>query len=109
MYQLIKSFSENSSDHGLLLIDMPTGSGKTYQASKYIYDACMKPENKDRKFIYVTTQKKNLPDKELQKLFEQSGHAQLFHDKVLFLDSNMDCVLDHLTPEVERMIPSEIW
>ncbi len=63
MYQLIKGFAENSSDHGLLLIDIPTGSGMTYQASKYIYDACMKPENKDRKFIYVTTLKKNLPMK----------------------------------------------
>ncbi len=108
MYQLIKSFAENSSDHGLLLIDMPTGSGKTYQASKYIYDACMKPENKDRKFIYVTTLKKNLPDKTLKELFDQSGHTQLFHDKVLFLDSNLECAIKGWSPDMEYQIPNEI-
>lgn len=31
MYNVIKRFVENESNNGLILIDMPTGSGKTFQ------------------------------------------------------------------------------
>ena len=53
MYDIIKRYVDNENKNGLMLIDMPTGSGKTYSAIKYIFDACMDPQNKDRKYIMV--------------------------------------------------------
>ena len=60
MYNIIKRYVENENQNGLLLIDMPTGSGKTYSAVEFIYDSCMSPDNKDRKYIFVTTLRINL-------------------------------------------------
>ena len=40
MYNVINRFAISKEvNHGLMLIDMPTGSGKTYNAVKYIFDA----------------------------------------------------------------------
>lgn len=87
---------------------MPTGSGKTYSAIEYIYNSCMNPANKNRRYIFVTTLKKNLPVEDLKKRFIDSGNANLFQEKVLMIDSNMDSVVDGWSPEVERAIPAEI-
>ncbi len=40
MESVIKRFVENEEHNGLMLIDMPTGSGKTYTAVKYIFESC---------------------------------------------------------------------
>lgn len=108
MYDIIKRYVDNENKNGLMLIDMPTGSGKTYSAIKYIFDACMDPQNKDRKYIFVTTLKKNLPYDDLQKWFNSIGKSELYQEKVLVIDSNMDSVVDGWSPEVESAIPDEI-
>ena len=108
MYDIIKRYVDNENKNGLMLIDMPTGSGKTYSAIKYIFDACMDPQNKDRKYIFVTTLKKNLPYDDLQKWFNSIGKSELYQEKVLVIDSNMDSVVDGWSPEVESAIPAEI-
>ena len=54
MNSLIKKFDESKLKNGLMLIDMPTGSGKTYTAIKYIYEACMNEKNKDRKYMSLS-------------------------------------------------------
>lgn len=36
MYDIIKRYVENENENGLLLVDMPTGSGKTYSAISLI-------------------------------------------------------------------------
>lgn len=108
MYNIIKRYVENENQNGLLLIDMPTGSGKTYSAVEFIYDSCMSPDNKDRKYIFVTTLKKNLPYEDFRKRFVESGHEELFQEKILLIDSNMDSVVDGWCQEVERAIPAEI-
>ena len=66
MYDVIKKYAENGNSNGLMLIDMPTGSGKTYSAVKYIFDACQDEQNAERKYIFVTTLKKNLPNDDLK-------------------------------------------
>lgn len=108
MYDIIKRYVDNENKNGLMLIDMPTGSGKTYSAIKYIFDACMDPQNKDRKYIFVTTLKKNLPYDDLQKWFNSIGKSELYQEKVLVIDSNMDSVVDGWSLEVESAIPAEI-
>ena len=55
MYNVIKRFAESEASNGLMLIDMPTGSGKTYSAIEYIFEACRKDENEKRKYIFITT------------------------------------------------------
>ena len=107
MYDVIKRFAESEATNGLMLIDMPTGSGKTYSAIKYIFDACLQEENEKRKYIFVTTLKKNLPVDDLRQRFEEAGKADLFSEKVLFIDSNMDSVIDGWTDDVRRNIPYE--
>ena len=105
MYDVIKRFAESEATNGLMLIDMPTGSGKTYSAIKYIFDSCLQAENEKRKYIFVTTLKKNLPVDDLRQRFEEAGKTDLFSEKVLFIDSNMDSVIDGWTDDVRRNIP----
>ena len=69
MYNVIKNYCESETKNGLFLIDMPTGYGKTYQVIKFIYEASLKPENKNRHFIFVTTLRKNLPEDDLKQWF----------------------------------------
>ena len=108
MYDIIKRYVENENENGLLLVDMPTGSGKTYSAIEFIYNSCMNPDNSERKYIFVTTLKKNLPFEDLEKRFIEAGQRELYKEKVLFIDSNIDSVIDGWSAEVARLIPSEI-
>ena len=108
MYTAIKDYCSNGIENGLLLLDMPTGFGKTYNVLKYIYDASMEEANAKRKFFFVTTLKKNLPKEDLEKHFRDGGHLAEFKEKFLFIDSNADCVIQYLTEELEKRIPIEI-
>ena len=53
MYTAIKDYCSNGIENGLLLLDMPTGFGKTYNVLKYIYEASMEEANAERKFLQV--------------------------------------------------------
>lgn len=108
MYSAIKKYCENERNNGLYLLDMPTGFGKTYNVIKYIFDASSDESNKDRKYYFITTLKKNLPTADLKKRFEDAGRPDLFKEKFLFIDSNVDCVVEHLTESVKSSIPPEI-
>ena len=63
MKQAIVNFCK-STDTGLFLLDMPTGFGKTYSVLDFMVDYYDSPEFKDKKIFFVTTLKKNLPDRE---------------------------------------------
>lgn len=108
MYDIIKNYVENSNSNGLILIDMPTGSGKTYSALQFIYRSCMEEANAKKKYIFVTTLKKNLQSKDLRKMFLADGISEVFEEKVLFIDSNMECVINGFNDEIEQKIPDEI-
>lgn len=108
MYTAIKTFCENGKTNGLFLMDMPTGFGKTYSVIKYIYDASMDEVNKDKKFFFVTTLKKNLPEKELKDWFEKAGQLDKFNEKYLFIDSNSDCIVEKFCEEIRKSIPQDI-
>ena len=108
MYDIIKKYVENENSTGLMLVDMPTGSGKTYSSIQFIYNSCMNEDNAKRKYIFVTTLKKNLPTDDLKAWFEKDGKIEQYNEKVLVLDSNMDGVIDGWTNDVESSIPIEI-
>ena len=96
-----------SKENGLCLIDMPTGTGKTYQTrcliKKYI-------EGKELTniplIIYLTPLKKNVDEiyNELRNDFE---NKELFDNNVLRLRSYSDCVLDKFL-DVRNQIPQSL-
>lgn len=80
MFNTIHNYCYNGQNNGLLLLDMPTGSGKTYNVLNYIFEESIKEENKSKKFFFITTLKKNLPIKELEERFKNAGLATYFKD-----------------------------
>ena len=108
MYKSIKTFCEIGKQNGLFLMDMPTGFGKTYSVIKYIYDASMDEANKDKKFFFVTTLKKNLPENDLKNWFIKAGQIDKFNEKYLFIDSNSDCIVENFCEDIVKSIPQDI-
>lgn len=95
----------NPEKTGLLLLDLPTGFGKTYEILKFIYDNYQKL---DKKIVFLTELKKNLPhDTTLKKFFENDNRLSDFEKDVVFINSNSDCVLENLIPN-EKEIPEFI-
>lgn len=95
----------NPEKTGLLLLDLPTGFGKTYETLKFIYDNYQKS---DKKIVFLTELKKNLPhDTTLKKFFEKDNRLAVFEQDVVFINSNVDCVLGNLIPN-ENEIPDFI-
>lgn len=94
--------------NGLLLLDLPTGFGKTYQTLRFIYDNYQLNPNK--KVIFLTNLKKNLPhDTTLKNFFEGDNKLSDYERDVVFIDSNVDCVLKHLVPlEENNEIPYDV-
>lgn len=94
--------NDEQNNSGLLLIDMPTGFGKTYLASESMYHYAL--DNKDKKIFYITTLIKNLPCQELQNVYKKHGHESQYEKDVLVIKSNYDYICDSIM-EVE--IPEE--
>lgn len=108
MLNAIREFCDDQSfDNGLLLIDMPTGFGKTYNVIEYI---CEKMKSDPtQKIFFVTSLKKNLPinDNNWVDMLKKKLTPAVYNDKVLFIDSNLDPIIDNLL-NIENGIPSEI-
>ncbi|MFA6824209.1 MAG: hypothetical protein WCR38_01230 [Bacteroidales bacterium] len=94
-----------SKENGLCLIDMPTGTGKTYQTRELIKKIIKGEQLNDVELvIYLTPLRKNIDDiyNELRKDFEND--LELFDNSVLRIYSNYECVLDNLL-NLENQIP----
>ena len=116
MYEIIKKFCENEKANGLFLMDLPTGFGKTHNVIQYIFDAVCDEKNKEKKFFFITNLKKNLPEKQLRKLFEKSGRKKEFEQKFLYLNSNAELAIegykknldDKDKPPIKSRVPKDI-
>ncbi len=101
---------EKEYGHGLTLIDMPTGSGKTYNAisllKEYIEGECLQ---EIERVFYLTPLNKNVKDayEDLRKLFSKEGKESLFEENCLWIQSNSQCVIERLK-EVTGEIPDVI-
>ena len=85
----------NAKENGLCLIDMPTGTGKTYLTCKILGGFIRGEILQDVKtIIYLTPQKKNIDDifNDLRKDF--SGNLPFFDANVLRIYANYESVLE---------------
>ncbi|MDZ8090785.1 MAG: hypothetical protein RMZ42_02415 [Nostoc sp. DedQUE05] len=89
---------------GLLLLSMATGSGKTYIVLKFIHSNYKEFAKQKRKILFITNLKKNLPIDELKKHFIADGNEEDFEKYVLFIDSNVDPVINNLL-KLDQEIP----
>lgn len=91
--------------NGLLLINSPTGFGKTFLATKNIYKY-INEIGDDKKIIFVTTLLKNLPVADLEALYTKNKQKKKFLRDAIVLKSNYDYVMDNLTEELANEIPA---
>lgn len=93
MQQAIINFV-NEKDNGLCLIDMPTGSGKTYKTRKIIGDYIKGEILKDiPMIIYLTPLRKNIDDIYNELRLDFKNEIDLFDKNVLRIHANYECVL----------------
>lgn len=109
MKYAVRSFVESRKNrNGLFLVDMPTGSGKTYGTinilEDYIRGKCF---NDVPKMFYITPLIKNIDEvlEDLKKRF--IDNYELFDSNVLKLPANYECVVEHLEA-VEKEIPQSL-
>ena len=89
MEELIRHFREER-ESGLLLIDYPTGVGKTYNAIRYI------AEHRDDEIIFfITPLKKNLFDA-YEKLKKRINDNEWINKNVILLKSNFDSLCENI-------------
>ena len=105
----VKRFAE-SKENGLCLIDMPTGTGKTFLTAQLIQQFIKKEafQNFDC-VIYLTPLKKNVNDlyKEVKDGFEDN--LELFDNSVLILLPNYERVIEKLSDnDFVRSIPDSV-
>ena len=108
MYSCIKSFMDNDKENGLLLLDMPTGFGKTYSVIKYIAEFIKENSDTGKKIFFITTLKKNLPVEELKRRLDEMELLHLFEERVIELKSNVDTVVANYNSSMYNDIPLEI-
>lgn len=88
MRKILEDFCNNTDrSKGLLLIDMPTGTGKTYSVAEYIANNYEKIEGK---IFFVTQLKKNLPEDEIRECFIKVGKGNAVDDLLLRVENNVD-------------------
>lgn len=88
MIQILENFCNNTDiNKGLLLIDLPTGMGKTYSVAKYIANNYEKIKGK---IFFVTQLKKNLPEADLRKCFKEIGKENEIDSVMLRVENNVD-------------------
>ncbi len=108
MQELIEKFcGDVKLDNGLLLIDMPTGMGKTYSVTKYIAENYEKIKGK---IFFITQLKKNLPEDDLRKQFKEIGKLEEFEKLFLRVENNVNNLCENfhaVKSDLLRFIPDK--
>lgn len=78
---------------GLVIQQLPTGYGKTYEIAELIKEIAMDP-NEHRKIIFLTTMNKNLPYDLISELYGKD--QELFARHVLRIRANLDEVMEKI-------------
>lgn len=109
MRKVLEKFCNNKErSNGLLLIDMPTGTGKTYKVAEYIANNYEKIEGK---IFFVTQLKKNLPEDDLRKCFRELGKENEIDNVLLRVENNVDnlCInFNSVKQELDKYIGDKL-
>lgn len=93
MRDTILDFIISPDNNGLLIADMPTGYGKTYNSVRAIYNYIYNYGG-DKKQFFITNLKKNLPVQELKETYIENDN-QNYNKDVLIVKSNYDYLCDN--------------
>lgn len=104
MQKILNKYCLEDATNGLLLIDMPTGSGKTYNVIDFIYKNY---KNVKKKIFFITPLKKNLNYDKLRERFDNDNMMPEFEEDVVYIKSNMDMLLENFS-NVYKMIPPKL-
>lgn len=81
-------------DHGIFLLPMPTGVGKTYNAVDLMTDLVIgyaeHPDSEKPKFLFTTNLKKNLNHEACKEMFQKKGHPELYEEEVVVLKNALE-------------------
>lgn len=105
MKKLLEKYCLDESETGLLLLDMPTGTGKTHNVLEFIKDYLRSDKNK--KIFFVTTLKKNVDDP-YQKLLAALETDKQLKDLVFRIKSNKEYAIEHFEEVREKINIPEI-
>ena len=108
MKYAVKAFVENRQEkNGMFLIDMPTGSGKTYGAINILEEYIRGLNFNDvPKMFYITPLIKNIDEviSDLRKRFKDN--YELFDNSILKLPANYESVVEHLEEVKDLITPT---
>ncbi|NLD97542.1 MAG: hypothetical protein GX635_10505, partial [Synergistaceae bacterium] len=108
MKKILEDHCLEKGKKGLLLLGMPTGSGKTHAVLDFIYEHYREFAERKSKIFFVTNLKKNLPDDALAERFRRNGEIAEFKRHVLRVPPTADHVVRTLPGlESEGRIPEE--
>ncbi|HRX13724.1 MAG TPA: hypothetical protein P5087_01700 [Eubacteriales bacterium] len=89
---LEKFANDNVRKNGLLLLDMPTGFGKTYSIAEYI---ASNYQHIKGKIFFVTQLKKNLPENDLRRCFKAVNKEAELDEMLIRVENNVDCLCNN--------------
>ena len=108
MKYAVKAFVENRQEkNGMFLIDMPTGSGKTYGAINILEEYIRGVSFNDvPKMFYITPLIKNIDEviNDLKKRFKDD--LESFDNSILKLPANYESVVEHLEEVKDLITPT---
>lgn len=99
MKESLNTFISTVGSNGLMLLELPTGFGKTYNVREYVFDYLMgRIENAPSHIFYLTPLKKNVQDvwQDIRQKFVDEKKKEIFDANVLLLKRNAEGVIEHL-------------
>ncbi len=99
MKESLNKFLASNEGHGLLFLELPTGFGKTYNASDFIFDFLTgAAKNKPSRIFYLTPLRKNVDSvfNDILDKFKTAGKEDLFKSNALIIRANCEEVVNHI-------------
>lgn len=101
-------FQNDDQKTGLMLLSLPTGSGKTHNVINSIYDR-IPSLAQHQKVFFITNLKKNLDLEKLECCYRAAGRGQDYQNEVLQIKSNADYIQRILEVQIPEQFKKESY
>ena len=101
-------FQNDDQTTGLMLLSLPTGSGKTHNVINSIYDR-IPSLAQHQKVFFITNLKKNLDLEKLEGCYRAAGRGQDYQNEVLQIKSNADYIQKILEIQIPEQFKKESY